>query len=138
MLDALLVLRGGGSSPAVTGTEAGATSLTRDATTGKAVIEVDKLPLGGMAIVVTHAADGGTSTDKTLTVTIEASDTLTTGYATVATFPVISHGAAANKMVRRIASQKKYLRSVITAAGSNGTISVDVKIHVGTSEIEED
>lgn len=137
MYDALLAMREGGSSPAVTATEAGSTSLTRDATTGKVVVQIDKLAAQGLAVVVTNAADGGTSTDKTLTVTIEESDVLGSGWATITTFPAISHGAAANRMVRRISSQKKYLRSVITAAGANGTISVDVQVHVGTSEMEE-
>ncbi len=137
MLDALLAMREGGSVPAVTATEAGVTSLTRDATTGQAVVQIDKLALPGLAVVLTHKADTGTSSDKTLTTTIEESDVLGSGWATIATFPAISHGAAANKMVRRISSQKKYLRSVITGAGSDGTIGVDIQIHVGTSEMEE-
>ncbi|MFC2000174.1 hypothetical protein ACFLXE_05405 [Chloroflexota bacterium] len=138
MHDALLKLRHGGSSPRVTGTEAGVTSLTRDAGTGQAVVQVDKLPVHGLPIHVYHDADTGSSTDKTLTVTIEASDALGSGWAEVVKFPEVVHGAAKNEMVRTIASQKKYLRSVITAAGSDGTISVDFVILVGSKAVEED
>jgi len=137
MLDALQAMREGGSGPAITATEAGSTSLTRDATTGKVVVDISKLGQCGRSIIVTNGVDGGTSTDKTITITIEESDALGSGWATLLTFPAIVHGASANKMVRRCASQKKYLRSVCTVAGANGTISVDAQIHVGTSEMEE-
>jgi hypothetical protein len=137
ILDDLLKPRDGGSSPAVTATEPGATSLTPDATTGKVVVQVDKMPAEGLPIVVVNAADTGTSTDKTAVVTIEASDTLDSGYAVVATFPTYSHGCAAGKSVRRVSTQKKYIRSVITVAGSNGTISIDFGIFVGIGMGEE-
>ena len=137
MFDENLKLRDDGSSPRVTATEAGSTSLTRDATTGKAVIQINKMPKNGLPIVVINDADTGTSTDKTLTVTIEASDTLGSGYAEVVKFPAVSHGAAAGRMIRRLATQKKYLRSVITAAGSNGTISIDFKVLIGDDAVEE-
>ena len=139
ILDEQLRLRDGGSGPRVTTTEAGLTTIARDATTGRAVVQIDKAPLKGIPILVNHDADTGTSTDKTATVTIEACDTVDGAYAEVAKFPAVVHGAAAaNNLVRRIASQKKYLRSVITVAGSDGTISVDFGIFVATGLMEED
>lgn len=139
LFDDLLKLREGGSSPRITATEAGSVSLTRDATTGKVVIPINKTPAKGLAIVAINDADTGTSTDKVLTLTIEASDALASGWATVATFPVYTHGAiAANLVVRRIATQKKYVRSVITLAGTNGTISMDLIILVANQVMEED
>lgn len=138
--DDLLKLRSGGTSgTAITATEAGATSLTRDATTGKVVVEIDKMPLKGLPIEVIAAADTGTSTDKTMIVTIEASDTVGSGYIVVATFPTMSYAAtAAIRFVRNIATQKKYLRSVVTVAGSNGTISRVVEILVSIGQIDKD
>ena len=138
ILDDLLKLRAGGSSPSVTATEAGATSLTRDGTTGKVVIQINKMPAEGLPIIVLAAADAGTSTDKSLTVTIEASDTLASGYAQVASFTAQTFAdTTVKKMVRRVATQKTYLRSVITAAGANGTISRDYEIYIGIGEVDE-
>ena len=134
IVDNLGLLRGDGSSPAVTATEAGSTSLTRDGTTGKVVIQINKTGKDGIPIVVVNAADGGTSTDKAVVVTIEASDALNfSSPEVVATFPSVAHGAAAGLMVRRIHTQKKYIRSVCTLSGSNGTYSVVFFIFIGTS-----
>lgn len=135
--DDLLKLKIGGA--AVTATEAGWITETRDSTTGQIVVQVNKMPLGGMPVEVLATADTGTSTDKTMIVTIEASDTLATGYITVATFPTLTYAdTAAVRMVRNIGTQKKYLRSVITVAGSNGTISRFFEITVGVGLIDED
>jgi len=136
--DALLVPRGGGSSPRVTATEAGSTSLTRDATTGQVVVAIDKLPIKGMTVVVANDADTGTSIDKSVVVTIEESDALGSGWATALTFPAVAHGASANVMKRASASQKKYLRSVCTLSGVNGTYSVEFKIYLEDVSPEED
>jgi len=136
LLDALLLLRGDGSAPAVTATEAGSTSLTRDATTGKAVIQVKKTGKDGIPVVVLAAADTGTSTDKAAVVTIQAANELAfdVTHETVATFPSqLFSDTTAKFMVRRVHTQKRYLRSVITLSGSNGTFSRDYLIFVGTA-----
>jgi hypothetical protein len=139
LIDEQGMLRADGSSPRVTATEAGSTSLTRDATTGKVVVPIYKTAQKGLPIVCINDADIETSTDKTLTVTIEASDALNfSSPEVVATFPAVSHGAGANLMVRRVHTQKRYLRSVITLAGSNGDISVDFLIFIGTGAMNED
>ncbi len=134
LLDGLGLLRGDGSSPLVTATEAGATSLTRDATTGKAAIAIHSTGKDGIPIVVIAAADTGTSTDKEATVTIEGADNLdfsTGGKDTLATFPTQAHdGQTAITMIRRIHTKRKYIRSVITVTGSNGTFSRDYLIFI--------
>ncbi|KKL16761.1 hypothetical protein LCGC14_2492330 [marine sediment metagenome] len=127
------------AAAAVTSTDAGWTTKTRDTTTGKVVVQIDKCPLGGVPIEVIAAADTGTSNDKTMIVTIEASDELATEWLVVATFPTILFSdTAALRFVRNIATQLKYLRSVITVAGSNGTISRIFEIHVGVGLVDDD
>ena len=135
IIDSLGMLRADGSSPRVGDTEAGSVSLTRDATTGKVVLDIRKTPQRGLPIVVLTDDDTGTSTDKTLTVTIEAADELAFNVTNevVATFPAVSHGAKATLMVRRVHTQKRFLRSVITLAGTTGTIAVDFLIFIGHS-----
>jgi len=135
IIDALGMLRYDGSSPDLgTATEDGSVTLTRDGTTGKVVIMINKTGKNGIPIVVVTDDDTGTSTDRTLTVTIEAADELAfdTTQEVVATFPVVTHGASATLMVRRVHTQKKYLRSVITLANSNGTMAVDFMVFIGT------
>lgn len=135
--DELLRLKIDGA--AVTATEAGWITETRDSTTGQVVVQVNKMPEGGMPVEVLATADTGTSNDKTMIVTIEASDTLASGYIVVATFPTITYaGTGALRMVRRTGTQKKYLRSVITVAGSNGTISRLFTITVGIGLVDDD
>ena len=127
------------AAAAVTSTDAGWTTKTRDSTTGKVVVQIDKCPLGGVPIEVIAAADTGTSNDKTMIVTIEASDELATEWLVVATFPIILFSDTATlRFVRNIATQLKYLRSVITVAGSNGTISRIFEIHVGVGLVDDD
>lgn len=140
IMDNLGLLRGDGSSPRVTATEAGHDSKTRDATTGQAVIEIVGTPQKGLPIVVLTDADTGTSTDKTLVATIEACDAedFASGEEVVATFPAVTHGDEGLFMVRRIHTQKKYIRCVITAAGSDGTISVDFLIFIGNALMNRD
>lgn len=136
--DDLLKLKTVTATP-VTATENGWTTLTRDGTTGQIVIQVDKCPLGGIPIEVKASADTGTSNDKQHVVTIEASDTLASGYIVVATFPDITYAdTAAKRFVRRIATQKKYIRSVITLTGSNGTFSRFYEISVGVGMLDKD
>ena len=135
--DALLLLKADGA--AVTATDAGWTTLTKDATTGKIVVQIDKCPMGGIPIEVLATADTGTSSDKTMIVTIEASDELASEWIVVATFPTISYDdTAAVRFVRRVATQRKYLRSVITVAGSDGTISRYFTITAGIGQVDDD
>ena len=88
--------------------------------------------MNGIPVVVITDDDTGTSTDKTLVVTIEAANELAFNVTqeVVATFPAVTHGDVGTLMIRRVHTQKRYLRSVVTAAGSNGTISADVLIFI--------
>lgn len=137
--DDLLKLKTVTATP-TTATEAGVTSLTRDGTTGQVVVEIDKCPEGGIPIEVIASADTGTSNDKTHTVTIEGSDALAfTTKSVCATFPSTTYAStAAVRMVRRIATQYKYIRSVITLTGSNGTMSRFYEINVGVGLIDKE
>ena len=140
IIDALGMLRADGNSPRITGTEDGSTSLTRDATTGQVVVGVYKTPQRGIPIVVLTDDDTGTSSDKTLVTTIEAADELAFDATNevVATFPAVTHGDKGTLMVRRVHTQKKYLRSVVTLAGEDGTISVDLLVVIGHALMNED
>jgi len=60
--DALLLLKADGA--AVTSTDAGWTTLTEDATTGKVVVQIDKCPMGGIPIEVLATADTGISSER--------------------------------------------------------------------------
>ena len=131
IIDQLGLLRADGSSPIVSVTEDGSVILTKDATTGKRVLDIRKTGQAGLPVVVITKRDTGTSGDKVLTVTIEASDTLASGYEIVATFPGIAWNTADALMVRRVHTQKKYLRSVITLTGTTGTNTVDFLIVIG-------
>ena len=136
--DELLKLRTGGT--AITATESGATSTTRSG--AKAVVEIDKCPLEGIPIEVIATIDTGTENGNgTMIVTIEASDTEASGYITVATFPTITQATAmrpAFRMVRRVATQKKYLRHVITVSAGTGAPSRDFEIYVGVGLVDDD
>ena len=126
---------------AVTTTEAGWTTLARH-TTGQIVVQIDKCPMGGIPIEVVAAADSGNGTTGTHIVTIEASDELASEWIVVATFPTLIQTAAANKLafrfVRRVATQLKYLRSVITRVAGDGTMSRNYTISVGVGLIDDD
>lgn len=136
IMDELGLLRGDGSSPEVSATEAGATSLTRDATTGKVVLDVRKTGKDGLPIVAITGDDSGTSTDKTAVLTIEASSDLAfTSPEVVATFPTVTHGDNGTLMVRRVHTQLQYLRTVVTVAGSDGTIGVDFLVFIGAKDL---
>ena len=127
---------------AVTATENGWTTLTRDGTTGQVVVQIDKCPVEGIPVEVLATIDTGTENGTgTMIVTIEASDTLASGYIRVATFPTITQATAARpatRMVRRVATQKKYLRSVITVAAGNGAPSRLFAISVGVGLMDDD
>ena len=138
VIDDLGTLRSGGSSPRVTATEAGSTSTTRDATTGKVLVDIKGTPLQGIPICVIADADTGTSNDKSAVVTIEAADETAFNVTNevIATFPAITYASTVAKfMVRRIHTAKRYIRCVITLSGSNGTYSRDFLIFVGAQGV---
>jgi len=140
VLDDLLKLKT--AITAVAATEAGWTTLTRDGTTGQVVVDISKCPMEGIPIEVIYTIDTGTENGNgTMIVTIQASDTLATGYITVATFPTITQATAmrpAGRMVRRIATQKKYIRSVITVSAGTGAPSRLFSIHAGIGMVDDD
>lgn len=141
--DELLQLKMVTTTP-VSETLAGSVTIVPNNATGLAVIEIDKCPMEGIPIEVIAGAEGGNSTNGTIVVTIEAADTETVdgSYAVVATFPTLLNNSTANKlakrMVRRIATQKKYLRAVITVTAGNGTISRLMTINVGEGLIDKE
>lgn len=148
ILDYLLRLRDGGTTVLVDDTEAGTTTtLSRVATTGQSVIQVSKTGLRGLAIIVVNTTGEYTTTADTFVVTIQAADEEDfDGGAgtidTVATFPSFpetgsTKAIAANIMVRRISTQKKYLRSVLAASASLAT-GMTVGIFIGDMIPEED
>ena len=132
ILDDLGLLRGDGSAGAISDTEAGVVDATdRDATTGQIVLDIKKTGKNGIPVVViTDPALVAATYDRQFVVTIQASDslsdwTLGTHMDVVATFPATSAtiADAIVTMVRRVHTQKRYLRSVITRSvtGTNGT-----------------
>ena len=148
ILDANLRLRDGGTTVLVANTEAGTTTtLSRVATTGQSVIDIRKTPvLRGLAIVVVNTAGVYTTTGDTFVVTIQAAIDGDEDFAgtleTIATFPSFPEtGAtkviAANIMVRRIHTQKRYLRSVLTASAALAT-GMTIGIFIGDMIGEED
>jgi len=125
ILDDLGLMRGDGSSPTISTTEAGYNSLTRHAGTGRAVIPVYKTGKNGIPVVGLFKPSGVTL-DRGFVVTIEACDAVAfaSDVDVVATFPVTDvTSPVAATMIRRVHTQKRYLRSVITCtvAGSTGT-----------------
>jgi hypothetical protein len=127
-MDNSLALRVDGSSPRVTATEAGSTLTTRDGTTGKVVIDLGAagmLPLEGIWCWLIADADTGTSNDKSVTVTIEADSSASFPHATVvATFTAQTYADTTKDLqCRQISTKERYLRSVCTLSGSNGTFS---------------
>ena len=136
--DTLLQLKTLTATP-VTATEAGVTSETRDATTGQAVVEIDKCPQNGLCIEVIASADTGTSSARTQTVTLQGCDTVDGTWVLLTTFPAITYASTGVKrFVKRIGTQYKFLRSVITLANSNGTMSRFYQIYVVPSEVDKE
>jgi len=105
------MLRADGSAPAIESTEAGSTSLTRDTASGKVVLDIRKTPMKGLPVVVMSKLTG--ITNRSFVVTIEASAALDSGWGVVATYPAVNADGQAF-MVRRVHTQLRYLRSVIT------------------------
>lgn len=128
LVDNLGILRGDGSVGTITATEAGADTLAANATTGKRVIPVNKTGRCGIPVAMVYTASN--TSGRTWTVTIEACDAVNFGNGVVdvvAAFPaVVADGS--DIMIRRIHTQKKYIRSVIT--GIDGTGSFDAFIFV--------
>ncbi len=132
ILDYNLRLRDGGTTVLVLDTEAGTTTtLSRVATTGQAVLDIKKTNRShGLAIVVVNTAGVYTTYTDTFVVTIEASDEADFDTAAftevVCTFPHfretgVTTVIAAGIMVRRFFTQKRYIRSVLTASATLAT-----------------
>jgi len=115
LIDALGMLRAGGTTAAgaIEATEDGHDSKTRLAATGQAVIQIDKTAKKGLPIVAVYDADG--INNRSAVLTIEACDleNFSSGVEVVATFPAVA-ATGKDVMIRRIHTQKKYIRSVIT------------------------
>lgn len=148
VLDELLRLRDDGTTTTVDDTEAGTTTaLSRVATTGQSVIDLKKTPtVKGLACVLVHGTGTLTTTGDTFVVTIEASDEADFATAadidTICTFPALvetgtTKAIAANMMVRRIHTKKRYVRSVLTASAALATGISDLHIFLADM-IEED
>lgn len=131
LIDKLVMLRGDGSSSTISDTEAGATSLVRDATTGKVVVPINKTGRCGLPVVA--IVDGSTIVGRVYTITIEASDAANfgSGVDVVATFPTVSTNGT-QTFIRRIHTQKKYIRSVITKTTAGVSGDIDALIFVTT------
>lgn len=135
--DELLKLKTVTATP-VTATEAGVASETRDGTTGQACVRIDKCPPEGISIEVIASADTGSSNDRTQTVTIQGCDTVDGTYYLVCTFPTITYAdITAKRFVRNIATQYAFLRSVITLANANGTMSRFYEISIGAKMLDK-
>lgn len=147
ILDYNLRLRDGGTTTLVTDTEAGTTTtLSRVATTGQSVLDIKKTGrIRGLACVVVHGTGEYTTTGDTFVVTIEASayeDFDGNDEEVICTFPALvetgsTKAIAANIMVRRFFTQKRYIRSVLTASAALAT-GVALGIFVGSMIQEED
>ncbi len=135
LIDELAILRGDGSNSDINAAEDGYTSMTRDATTGRAVIKVDKTAKKGIPICVITKPVGGC--DRTFNVVIEAADAENfsgTVDNMVAVFPACGLEASGSEFfVRRIHTQKKYIRTRIycEAAGTTGTCDFLVFAGIG-------
>ena len=150
LLDYLGRLRDGWDTVLVKNDEPGTiTTLSRVTATGQSVIDISKTGLRGLGIVVVNTAGEYHTTADTYVVTIEAADEEDfDGGAgtvdTVATFPSFpetgsTKAVAANIMVRRIHTQKKYLRSVLTASNaSDMTTGMTIGIFIADMISEED
>ena len=144
-----LRLRDGGTTVLVTDSEAGTTTtLSRVATTGQSVLDIKKTNrTHGLACVVTNTAGIYTTTADTFIITIEAADEEDfdgggTTVETIITFPSLpetgsTKAIAANVMVRRFFSQKRYIRSVLAASAALAT-GITLGIFIGDFIGEED
>jgi hypothetical protein len=131
LVDNLGILRGDGSNGTITATESGATSLSADATTGKRVIPINKTGRCGIPVAMVYTASN--TSGRTWTVTIEACDAANFGNGvvdTVATFPAVTADGS-DIMIRRIHTQKKYIRSVITGTGGTGSFNAFIFVTAG-------
>lgn len=119
LIDALGMLRAGGTTNggAIDATEAGHDSKTRVAATGQAVIQIDKTAKKGLPVVAVYDADGITTRSAVLTIEACDLENFSSGVEVVATFPAVA-ATGKDVMIRRIHTQKKYIRSVITITDS--------------------
>jgi len=139
ILDDLGLLRGDGSNGHIEDTEAGVVDATdRAAVTGQIVLDIKKTGKNGIPVVViTDTEEAG---DRDFQVTIEADDDLNFGTAeVVATFPEFAPDDTESKlMVRRIHTDKRYIRSVITRTTTGTDGWVDALIFVGHQLMNQD
>lgn len=136
VFDELMKLRADGASPEVDASETGGDSLTVRTTQGELIIEVNGTPLRGLAVVVVHPLVSGSSGG--FVVSIEAADEIAFNVTneTICTFPSIDDGDAANLLVRRIHTKKKYIRSLIAWTTDAEVTTCDIL--VGDMIEEED
>jgi hypothetical protein len=99
------------------------TTLT---TATAAIVTVAKTPASGIGIelAVTSASSQGT-----LDVVVKSSDSSTTGFVTVASFPQVTSAGGVNYLV--VQSNKKYLELVPTTGGTNPSFVVTAGIVSG-------
>jgi hypothetical protein len=132
LIDALTMLRADGSNATIQGSnETGATSLARDGTTGKVVIPIHQTPKKGIPVVCVFAASSVSGREWVVTIEACASATDWTHKEIVATFPKIAANGS-DIMIRRIHTDKKYIRHVVTTtAGSTGDLALVVFAGIG-------
>ena len=147
ILDYLLRLRDGGTTALVTATELGTTTtLSRVTTTGQSVLDIRKTNQSrGLSVVVVSSTAGEyTNTGDTYVVTIVAAADGDEDFAgtleTVVTFPAFAEtGAtkaiAAQILIRRLLTQKRYIRSVLTASA---TLATGLTIGIFVTQAMED
>lgn len=141
ILDYLLRLRDGGTTTTIDASEAGTTTtLSRVATTGQSVIDLKKTNrTHGLSVVVVNGAGAYTTYTDTFVVTIEGSSEEDFDTAaliqTLITFPHLPETGvtttiAAGIMVRRLFTQLRYVRSVITVSATLAT-ALTLSIFIG-------
>ncbi len=103
-------------------------SISTEAETST-ILTVSKTPAAGIGIEL--ACTATTSSTGTLDVVVKASDSTTTGFVTVATFPQITSAGGTKYLV--VQSKKKYLELVGTPGGTLPGFTVTAGIVSGPS-----
>lgn len=79
-----------------------------------------------------------TSGPITFTVSIQESDSPTSGWATIVTFPAlsVSSTATSSQITKRVATRKQYIRAATTYSATSGTnVSVPYNISVVAADV---